>query len=293
MSLPIRNHYGVVTRKELLADGKGSDWIANAVTDGRLLVVQRNVYARRGTHADVVAALKLHGRLACTAALRFHNLWSIDNSLHVNRPRTARYRYEAGDDVHDCVPPDDHGHNGAVDDVRTALAAAVRCHGVEDGVVAIDGVLKEEALTREQVLEVLDGVGKRRRTLLERADGKVESVLESVVRHRLRQAKIRVRTQVNISRVGRVDMLVGELLIIETDGYEFHADKAAFAKDRGRDRRAAALGYRTIRLTWEDVFLRWDKVLADILSVVRNRGHKRPRTRGKKVSGAVGAQSRG
>lgn len=279
MLQPPRNRYGVVTRKELLANGNGPEWITAAVADGRLVVLQRNLYARKGTHGQVVAALKLHGRLTCTAALRFHNLWSIDNSLHVNRPRTARGRYKAAGLVHDCRPPEVHGHNGAVDDVRTALAAAVRCHGVEDGVVAIDGVLKGEALTREEVLEVLEGIGARRRTLLERADGKVESALESVVRHRLRQAKIRVRTQVGISGVGRVDMLVGDLLIIETDGYEFHADKETFAKDRARDRRAAALGYRTMRLTWDDVLLRWDKVLADILAVVRKRAHKRPRRR--------------
>lgn len=277
--LPPRNRYGVVTRAELREQGNSAEWVTAAVADGRLEAVRRDLFVRRGTHPDVVASLKLGGRLTCLAALRFHNLWSIDKDLHVNRGGNARHRWPAAEDVHDCRPVEVHGHNGAVDDVRTALTAAVRCHRVEDGVVAIDGVLREEALTREDVEAVLEGIGRRRRTLLERADGKVESVLESVVRHRLGLAKIRVRTQVGIAGVGRVDMLVGDLLIIETDGFEFHADKEAFAKDRARDRRAAALGYRTMRLTWEDVFGRWDKVLADILAVVRMRNHRRPRKR--------------
>ena len=93
------------------------------------------------------------------------------------------------------------------------------------------------------------------------------------MRHRLAGAKIRVRAQVEIEGVGRVDFLVGDLLIVETDGFEFHADKETFTKDRGRDRRAAALGYRTIRITWDDVHNRWEKVLADVRALVRARRH--------------------
>jgi very-short-patch-repair endonuclease len=50
----------------------------------------------------------------------------------------------------------------------------------------------------------------------------------------------------------RVDALFeAEKVIIELDGYEFHKDKTAFATDRERDAATLALGYVTLRVTWD------------------------------------------
>jgi very-short-patch-repair endonuclease len=42
-------------------------------------------------------------------------------------------------------------------------------------------------------------------------------------------------------------------LIVETDGYRYHGDRAAFEEDRERDLRLKALGYEVIRLSYRQV----------------------------------------
>lgn len=45
----------------------------------------------------------------------------------------------------------------------------------------------------------------------------------------------------------------GTTLIVETDGFEFHAMPTAFAADRARDQKLTLAGYTVVRLTWEQV----------------------------------------
>ena len=87
----------------------------------------------------------------------------------------------------------------------------------------------------------------------------------TIIRLRLRARGIRLRSQVDIPGVGRVDFLVGDRLIIEADSVEHHLPK--YHSDRTRDRVATAMGYLMIRLTYEDVVYHWDTALADILAV--------------------------
>ena len=82
----------------------------------------------------------------------------------------------------------------------------------------------------------------------------------TIIRLRLRARGIRLRSQVDIPGVGRVDFL-----IIEADSVEHHLPK--YQSDRTRDRVATAMGYLMIRLTYEDVVYHWDTALADILAV--------------------------
>jgi very-short-patch-repair endonuclease len=42
-------------------------------------------------------------------------------------------------------------------------------------------------------------------------------------------------------------------LIVETDGYEHHRDRAAFEADRARDAKLSLMGYTVIRITWRQI----------------------------------------
>jgi very-short-patch-repair endonuclease len=46
-------------------------------------------------------------------------------------------------------------------------------------------------------------------------------------------------------------LFVAQRLVIELDGWEFHADRVAFASDRDRDADLLDFGYETVRITWE------------------------------------------
>src|SRR5699024_3896875 len=42
-------------------------------------------------------------------------------------------------------------------------------------------------------------------------------------------------------------------LVVETDGYAFHATRSAFERDRDRDQRLTLAGYRVVRVTYDQV----------------------------------------
>jgi very-short-patch-repair endonuclease len=51
-----------------------------------------------------------------------------------------------------------------------------------------------------------------------------------------------------------VDLLwAARRLVVEFDGFEFHADRAAFERDRRRDAELQARGYRVLRVTWRQL----------------------------------------
>lgn len=86
------------------------------------------------------------------------------------------------------------------------------------------------------------------------------SVLESLCRVLLLLAGLGpVETQLVVrSRtgqfVGRVDFAWSkERLVVETDGFAFHADRRAYRADRRRGNALVLAGWRLLRFSWEDV----------------------------------------
>ena len=60
-------------------------------------------------------------------------------------------------------------------------------------------------------------------------------------------------------RVGghEVDFLwPDQRLIVEVDGFAFHATRSAFERDRARDRAHQAAGYVVLRITWRQLVRR-------------------------------------
>lgn len=65
--------------------------------------------------------------------------------------------------------------------------------------------------------------------------------------------------------IGRVDCTWTEArLVVELDSERFHGSKAARERDRKRDNRLVAAGWRVIRFTWDDLKERPDEVVAQI-----------------------------
>jgi len=84
---------------------------------------------------------------------------------------------------------------------------------------------------------------------------------------------------VRIPGVGRVDILIGDRLILELDGEEFHD----FERDRARDRRAAVRGYVTIRASYRQVMNEWAALEAELMVLIRRRDHLGGARRGRET----------
>lgn len=57
-------------------------------------------------------------------------------------------------------------------------------------------------------------------------------------------------------------------LILEADGYAFHADRSSFQRDRARQNQLVLEGWRILRFTWEDLTERPDEVVRQVLSAL-------------------------
>jgi very-short-patch-repair endonuclease len=68
-------------------------------------------------------------------------------------------------------------------------------------------------------------------------------------------------------------------LIVETDGFETHGTRAAFVRDRRRDRRLRRAGYAVERFTWDDIF--FDPMACGVeMTDILDRNPPRPPNRG-------------
>ncbi|WP_275757327.1 endonuclease domain-containing protein [Salinibacterium metalliresistens] len=226
---------------------------------------------------EIVAAVRLGGRLGCVYLADHLGLWApASDVLHVAVPqhagralvgtpgvvlhwRSARWRDN---------PSPLESRADMVKQLATCLAS-------EDAVATIDSALHAGAVSWLEVESALASVP----SMLAEIDGAAESGGESLARCRLRRRGIPVRAQVRIGTLGRVDLLVGDRLVLEIDGRRWHTDPSSFERDRERDLELAILGYRVIRLSHLQVTLDWARAERGILQLIARREHLWPRGR--------------
>ena len=129
----------------------------------------------------------------------------------------------------------------------------------------MDAALARHVTTRADLTAALDLPGARygladARAAVDAVDPKAESPGETRTRLILVAAGLDVRSQVTIEdvdgAVGRVDFLVGGRVVVEFDGlvkYDGADGKLALAREKVREDRLRAAGFRVVRLTWADL----------------------------------------
>lgn len=294
---------GVVSRARLIAHGADPREISALRHAGTLTVIRRGWYAITGADPAVVAAVRSGAALTCVSALRFapgvwvppgitrsHVRWPVHRApaAAASRARTGRARDRAGGTPSTPGSTDRsarcHSHHGlapptrAVDPLPVALQCAANCLSDDYLVAVLDSTLRmPNPYSEADLREIFDGAPQRVLRLLDRLDPLAGSGTESVTRIRLQNHHVLVRSQVVIEGLGRVDLLVGEKLIVECDSRAFHND-AQRAEDNRRDRVATVGGYRVLRIDYAEVMFGWDAVFADVMDLVRTRRHRAPRT---------------
>lgn len=178
----------------------------------------------------------------------------------------------------------------AIDPLAGALQHAAHCLSEDYFVAVLDSTLRmPNPYSEADLRQIFAGAPHRVLRLLDRVDPLAGSGTESVTRFRLRTAHVGVRSQVEIEDLGRVDLLVGERLIVECDSKEHH-NNVQRREDNRRDRVAVLGGYRVLRFDYDDVMFRWDTVLAEIMDIVRSRRHRAPRHKPLTISGSAGSE---
>lgn len=271
----LRRRGGLAHLSVLESDGAKRVLLQRMVVTGLLLRPRRGWYALPGIDPLLLRASTLGGMITCVSALSRAGVWcEDDHAFHLAVPINAGHgpSQGAGLTTHYSLPATQTAGLPVVS-VLDALVDQFGCQSSENVVVAIDSALNKGLIRVSDLAELRSRTPRKYWPLIECADGRSESGLETKVRLRLGRRGLRYRTQVWIRGVGRVDILIGDRLIVETDGKEFHTGESAI-KDRERDLVLDRLGYIVIRVTYAMVMYRWDEVESAINTYISRREHR-------------------
>jgi very-short-patch-repair endonuclease len=279
----------LITRDQVLALGVGRGAIEHRVATGRWQRLHRCIYLIGAAPPTLSArargaALALgHGAVVShrTAAVVWDLLPSADgDEVHITVPGRNVGRRE-GLRIHRVrqLPEEEvtvkHGIP-LTTPARTIcdLAATEPLRDVES---ALAEARIHRLATDRQISAVIARAPTRPgasiiRSLLEAEDdsGYTRSRAERIMRDLIHDADL-ARPLFNEPVLGYVVDAVwpDQRLIVEVDGYAYHRHRAAFERDRLRDQRLIAAGYRVIRVTW--IQLR-DRPIAVITTIAQALG---------------------
>ena len=106
------------------------------------------------------------------------------------------------------------------------------------------------------------------RRILRELDVRAESIVEVDAQHLFRTNGIGYEAQVTLPGIGRVDFLLGGFLIVEIDGFAFHAERKDMLRDRDRNNASTISGYAVLRYMPEHIWFNPEQVLSDIRAVL-------------------------
>ncbi|MDO5026067.1 MAG: DUF559 domain-containing protein [Trueperella sp.] len=143
-------------------------------------------------------------------------------------------------------------------------------HDGETALIVIESAIDKKLISPAVAQTILSSIPEyRRRATAKYLCSNSQSGSETRVRLFLQKRGLTVQPQARIPQVGFVDMLVGNSLIIECDGMEYHHTVAAFENDRRRDFHAQLMGYRVLRLSYSQIWHNWENtalLLAELIS---------------------------
>lgn len=273
---------GVAPTYRLLRMGWTGRSLAAAVHLGAIVRVRQGWYASAFETAENLAAWRVGGRLTCVNGAAYFGLATRSTeALHVAVSRTASRLREPSDMRHRLTTKSGtvvhwrarRTGSAFVESPLNCLVDMCSCESPEFVVAAVDSALHAGLISRAAWLRALADLPLRLRLQLADVDGRSESIIESLSRFRCRALGLRVRIQVTLTAGVRVDMLINDRLVVEVDGREYHSDPAAFERDRIRDARLTALGYRVLHFSYSQVMYHWSTVEAAILAAVGRGDH--------------------
>lgn len=255
-------HGGAARTAALRRAGVSSRPLRAAVTAGAVVQHAEGLYAVPGCAREQLARAALDGVLSCLDAARAHGLSVLgpDPRVHVLAARGSR-RTWPGAVPHRLGPPGAASARAVPVPVALGLVAtlrsAARCAPAAAAVSLVDEALRTHRCTRAQLLASCTGRDPLWRAVLGLSDPRAASGIESFARvelvEALRGLGLTVEVQVALRGVGTVDLLVDGWLVVELDGFAYHADRASYREDRRRNQVLSRHGHVWLRFTYEDV----------------------------------------
>jgi len=265
---------GVFSRADALRCGYTVDQIRHRLEVGRWLTVRRGVYAHAALSGDGPIPLHLRAAAACLvmpgAVIAKRTAAALHGVALIGEPGPVELL--RGSDHHDgydlvvrpAALPEHHVTSiRGLPVVTVARAVVDLCRGdLRDGLVAADSALHHRLVTQPQLQAVVRDCTKwpgvaAAREVVDLADGRAESALESVSRLFIHEQRLPPPRLQQWIRGFRVDFL-WDGVVGEADGarkYDGRAPDALLAEKR-RQERLEELGFIVVRWGWDDAVRR-------------------------------------
>jgi very-short-patch-repair endonuclease len=254
---------GVARRDRILHAGFPVAVLRTFVRVGHARMIRRAWVALDVARADLVTAAEAGGRVSCVSLARARGWWmpdGVDANLHLHLlpgSGSARMPDDWPGVLHWTKPivPSGRELTATVED---ALAQIAVCLPFDMALVLWESAARKESLAGE-ALRSVRWTSAVARELAEAVTGLSDSGLETLVVVPLRRWGVRVRQQVVLAG-RRVDVLVGDRLVLQIDGYEHHSSSAQRAKDIAHDAELRLRGYTVLRISYAQIVHDWPAV---------------------------------
>jgi very-short-patch-repair endonuclease len=284
ISTSVRLLGGIAATHELLSAGHAPAAIFSAMRAGDVIRVRKGWYANADLASDILQAWRVGGQLACVSAARQYGLWvpELPGLLHISvRPNAAQLRTPENHRVRLAHVSDEitriHWTREASGDrvavsVNAAIEQIFKCQPANVGFVVLESALHLRRVDACGVEGILERVSLSARAIARRAGPNSESGSESLLKLLLIERGIPYQQQVDIPRVGRVDFLIGDRLVVEVDSKQHHSDPY---RDRKRDAALSVEGMRVLRFMYSQIVYERAQVEAAIVSALARSDHNR------------------
>lgn len=267
----------LTTYAALRAGGLSRRRLEAALHRGEWMRLRTGTYATTDVCTARRTAARHGGTLACVTAARHVGLWVRESeaAIHVWMPAHGHVFRHSG-----CACTSHWDEAPSVDafglpSIPRILLQIAECFGVEDFFASLESAMNQRMLHPHDLRWLRARVGPAYRDAVDFAGCDAQSGLESIVRWRLRPLGVHARSQVAITGVGIVDLLIGDRLIIELDGRQNHDTRTHRHKDLERDAAATIWGYVTLRFDYAMVIHDWPFVEHAIRAAVAAGEHRR------------------
>ena len=278
--------HGHVSREQLLALGLAKGAIDHRVAAGRLHIRHHGVYAV-GHTALTPRAERFAAVLACgPGAVLSHDSAAVEwgilataavDAIHVTTPHR---RTRPGIRTHQAaLPVSDVTRRDGVPlttPARTLLDLAATLDPRELA-RAVERARVARLVTDRDLQHLLQRARARRgaralRAILQDGPAFTRSDAERRLLALVARAQLpRPRTNVRVAGHEVDAVWPAQRLVVEVDGYRFHAGREAFERDRRRDADLLAAGLRVIRVTWRGLTVHPEAFVARLAATLARR----------------------
>lgn len=269
---------GIAHRDAAHRAGHSDHAIKRAVAAGLIRRVRGAWLALPSAPTELVRAASVSGRLTCVTATDRLGLWTptaVGDLGHIavapgaSRFDTARLR------LHWSRGPVIASRERLVDPIENVLFHVANCRPPAEALA-----VWESAVRTGQSLDYLRHIrwgSAAAERVLHAVTLLSDSGLETQFFARLAPLGLRVRRQIVVDG-HPVDGVIGERLLTQLDGFEFHSDAASRRRDLQQDVRLQLRGYTVLRFDYAQVMFDWPYVEASVLGAIAQGLHLGRRT---------------